>query len=182
MKKYLKRNFINILSGPTGSRTPSPRVRSLSFPRILSGRPVNSGMDWIQLMAQGFQESALNQKAKSPYGAVGIMQVLPSTAKWLGVENYMQLEGNIRAGTKYLKQLMDGFAKNPDISRDNRFFSGAGQLQCGSRACKYVPKTGRKNGLRSQYLVWKCGEGGLEVWEYGDRHVRSKHHELYHGL
>ena len=46
------------------------------------------GMDWLQLMAKGFQESTLNNDAKSPHGAVGIMQVLPSTAKWLGVTDY----------------------------------------------------------------------------------------------
>lgn len=64
----------------------------------------------------------LDQKAKSPYGALGIQQVLPSTAKWLEVENYRQVEGNIRAGAKDMKHLTDGFAKGPKISRDNQFF------------------------------------------------------------
>ena len=69
-------------------------------------------MDWLQLMAQGFQESSLNHKAKSPYGAVGIMQVLPSTAKWLGVNNYMEVEGNISAGAKYMDRLLKRYAKD----------------------------------------------------------------------
>jgi len=64
------------------------------------------GMDWLQLMAQGFQESSLKVDARSPAGAVGIMQLLPSTAEWLGVPNYNEPEGNIHAGAKYMSKLM----------------------------------------------------------------------------
>jgi membrane-bound lytic murein transglycosylase MltF len=80
------------------------------------------GMDWLQLMAQGFQESSLNPEAKSHYGAVGIMQVLPSTAEWLGVKNYNEVEGNIHAGAKYMARLIKRYAKVPEISEDNCFF------------------------------------------------------------
>lgn len=99
------------------------------------------GMDWIQIMAQGFQESALNQKAKSPYGAVGIMQVLPSTAESLGIKNYMKLEGNIRAGVKYMDKLMKRFAKDPGINRENRFFLTLASYNAGP---------GRVNGYRKR--------------------------------
>ena len=96
------------------------------------------GMDWLQLMAQGFQESALNQKAKSPYGAVGIMQVLPSTAEWLGVHNYMEIEGNVHAGAKYMARLTARYAKNPDISKENRFFLALASYNAGpGRVRKY---------------------------------------------
>jgi len=105
------------------------------------------GMDWLQLMAQGFQESALNQKAKSPYGAVGIMQVLPSTAKWLGVPNYMEIEGNVHAGAKYMDKLMDRYAKNPKISKEDRFFLALASYNAGpGRVGKY-----RKRALKLGY-------------------------------
>jgi len=80
------------------------------------------GMNWHRLMAQGFQESALNPDAKSPTGAVGIMQVLPSTAEWLGVPNYEEVEGNIHAGAKYMDNLMKRWAREPGITADNRFY------------------------------------------------------------
>ncbi|MBW1781341.1 MAG: transporter substrate-binding domain-containing protein [Deltaproteobacteria bacterium] len=96
------------------------------------------GMDWLQLMAQGFQESALNHKAKSPYGAVGIMQVLPSTAEWLGVSNYMEIEGNVHAGAKYMNMLMNRYAKDPDISKEDRFFFALASYNAGpGRVGKY---------------------------------------------
>ena len=80
------------------------------------------GMDWLQLMAQAFQESSLNNEARGPYGAVGIMQVLPSTAEWLKVSNYNTVDGNIHAGAKYMEYLMVRYAKEPAISKENRFF------------------------------------------------------------
>jgi len=96
------------------------------------------GMDWLQLMAQGFQESSLNQKAKSPYGAVGIMQVLPSTAKWPGLPNYMEIEGNVHAGAKYMGRLMARYAKTPDISKEDRFFLALASYNAGpGRVGKY---------------------------------------------
>jgi membrane-bound lytic murein transglycosylase MltF len=96
------------------------------------------GMDWLQLMAQGFQESSLNPKAKSPYGAVGIMQVLPSTAEWLGVMNYNEIEGNIHAGARYMARLMKRYAKVPEISKDNRFFFALAAYNAGpGRVRKY---------------------------------------------
>ena len=110
------------------------------------------GMDWIQLMAQGFQESALNQNAKSPYGAVGIMQVLPSTAKWLGVKNYMELEGNIRAGAKYMGKLMNGFAKDPNISKDNQFFLALAAYNAGPGRVNTYRKRAEKMGYNPD--VW----------------------------
>ncbi len=96
------------------------------------------GMDWLQLMAQGFQESTLKNTAKSPYGAVGIMQVLPSTAKWLGVPDYTEAERNIHVGAKYMARLMKRYAKVPEISKDNRFFFALAAYNAGpGRVRKY---------------------------------------------
>ena len=104
------------------------------------------GLDWLQLMAQGFQESSLNPKAKSSYGAVGIMQVLPSTAEWLGVMNYNEIDGNIHAGAKYMARLIKRYAKVPEISEDNRFFFALAAYNAGpGRVRKYrkrAPKLG----------------------------------------
>lgn len=103
-------------------------------------------MDWLHLMAQGFQESALKNDAKSPYGAVGIMQVLPSTAKWLGVADYTEAERNIHVGAKYMARLMKRYAEVPEITNENRFFFALAAYNAGpGRVRKYrkrAPKLG----------------------------------------
>jgi soluble lytic murein transglycosylase-like protein len=54
-------------------------------------------------------ESNFNPFAVSPKGAMGLMQLLPSTAKRVGVENVFDVEENVEGGAKYLRTLLDRF-------------------------------------------------------------------------
>jgi hypothetical protein len=54
-------------------------------------------------------ESGFNPTAVSPKGARGLMQLMPRTAAWLGVENALDPAANLEAGTKYLRQLVDQY-------------------------------------------------------------------------
>ncbi|MBK6683539.1 MAG: transporter substrate-binding domain-containing protein [Deltaproteobacteria bacterium] len=65
-----------------------------------------TGLDWRLLAALAHTESRFDAEAKSPFGAVGLMQVLPSTAKEVGVDHPEQPGENVRAGARYLKRLM----------------------------------------------------------------------------
>ena len=78
--------------------------------------------DHLALMAQAYQESGLNNKKKSHRGAVGVMQLLPSTAadKNVNVKNIRVLENNIHAGAKYLAFIRDRYFSDPGISHENR--------------------------------------------------------------
>jgi membrane-bound lytic murein transglycosylase MltF len=75
-------------------------------------------IDPMLLAAQAFQESRFNNKAKSRVGAVGIMQVLPSTAKDrnVNIKNIQKLENNIEAGAKYMRFVADHYFDDPNIS------------------------------------------------------------------
>lgn len=78
--------------------------------------------DYLVLMALGFQESGLDNRKKSHRGAVGIMQMLPSTAadKHVKVGNIRNAENNIHAATKYLAFLRDRYFSDPAIDAQNR--------------------------------------------------------------
>lgn len=66
------------------------------------------GIDPNLLMSVAQQESGLNQSAVSPAGAIGVMQLMPETARELGVDPY-DVAQNIEGGAKYLRQLLDRF-------------------------------------------------------------------------
>jgi membrane-bound lytic murein transglycosylase F len=67
------------------------------------------GFDWRLIAAQIYQESHLNPWAKSQAGARGLMQILPSTGKSLGVRDLFDPVENINAGVQHLKNLYDHF-------------------------------------------------------------------------
>jgi soluble lytic murein transglycosylase-like protein len=61
-------------------------------------------------------ESAFNPYARSPKGAQGLMQLMPSTAELFGVKNPFNPEENIRAGVAYLRQLLNRYANNEELA------------------------------------------------------------------
>jgi membrane-bound lytic murein transglycosylase MltF len=76
--------------------------------------------DPLMLIAQGYQESRLDQSAKSHVGAIGVMQIMPATGKELKVGDIYVVESNIHGGAKYLDQLMTRYFKDADFSEGNR--------------------------------------------------------------
>ncbi|MGV8917136.1 MAG: transglycosylase SLT domain-containing protein [Pseudomonas sp.] len=79
--------------------------------------------DHLLLMAQGFQESQLNQQARSHRGAVGVMQVLPSTAAdpIVGIRGIVKsADRNIEAGTKYMRVLNDRYLTDSELTPLNK--------------------------------------------------------------
>jgi membrane-bound lytic murein transglycosylase MltF len=72
--------------------------------------------------ALAYQESMLDHSKRSHVGAIGIMQLMPTTAadKNVGIPDIENLESNIHAGTKYLRFLRDRYFDDPEISRLNQ--------------------------------------------------------------
>ena len=73
--------------------------------------------DWLLIAALAFQESRLNPKRESSRGAVGLMQIKPSTAKdkHVQIKDVYTDENNVHAGVKYLAFLRDRYFTSPDI-------------------------------------------------------------------
>ena len=74
------------------------------------------GFDWRLVTAQMYQESRFNPEAKSHVGAKGLMQLMPRTAKEMGVENVNDPASSIRGGIKYMNWLRDRFDPRLPIS------------------------------------------------------------------
>lgn len=83
-------------------------------------------IDFLLMAAQGYQESKLDHQARSAVGAIGIMQVMPATGKELAVGDIRQLEPNVNAGIKYVRQMIDrNYAKEPMDDLNKVLFSFA---------------------------------------------------------
>ena len=75
------------------------------------------GWDWRMVAAVVYQESKFSIGSKSSRGAQGLMQVMPQTGKVYGVDDLLDPEANIFAGTRHLKRLQNLFRKY-DMEQD----------------------------------------------------------------
>jgi membrane-bound lytic murein transglycosylase MltF len=76
--------------------------------------------DPLMLAAQGYQESRLDQNAKSHVGAIGVMQIMPATGAELKVGDIHLVEPNIHGGAKYMDRLMSRYFKDAKFSETDR--------------------------------------------------------------
>ncbi len=68
-----------------------------------------TGLDWRLLAAVAYTESRFDAKAESRFGAKGLMQVLPSTARSIGFKSLADPRSQIMAGARYLARLVSRF-------------------------------------------------------------------------
>ena len=77
--------------------------------------------DWRLVAAQIYQESRFDPQRKSWVGALGLFQIMPATAKGLGIQDPTDPEQSIRGGLKYMQQLSDHYKDVPDPIERYRF-------------------------------------------------------------
>ncbi|QIZ76057.1 transglycosylase SLT domain-containing protein [Ferrimonas lipolytica] len=111
-------------------------------------------LDWVLLMSFAYQESRFNPKARSHAGAIGVMQVMPSTAKdkRVNIDNIYDLENNIHAGTKYLSVLRDRYFNEPQLSDFNRTVFAMAAYNAGPNRINRLRRQASKRGFDSD--VW----------------------------
>ena len=121
LARYLKQNkFIK------SAAAEAERKKFLQVVELFREYGGKYDVDWLLIAAQGYQESALNQKARSHVGAIGIMQIMPATGKGLKVGDIRQLEPNIHGGVKYMRWMIDHYyADEPMTALDKALFSFA---------------------------------------------------------
>ncbi|MGB4439194.1 MAG: lytic transglycosylase domain-containing protein [Sedimentibacter sp.] len=103
-------NFSNILN----SKLTNTNSESLDKIFQRAGEMYNVPVNLLKSVAKA--ESSFNHTAVSSAGAEGIMQLMPDTAKGLGVTNSFDPEQNIMGGAKYLSQMLDRFDGNVELS------------------------------------------------------------------
>jgi membrane-bound lytic murein transglycosylase MltF len=76
--------------------------------------------DYLLMAAQGYQESRLDQGAKSSVGAIGVMQLMPETGRAQKVGDITRLEPNVHAGVKYMRYIRNTFFENEPMDPLNK--------------------------------------------------------------
>jgi len=105
--------------------------------------------DHLMLAAQGYQESRLDQQARSRSGAIGIMQILPSTGKQLGVGDITKAEPNIHGGTKYMRQLFDQYFRDAEFDQQNRALFAFASYNAGPGRIAKIRDEAKHRGLNA---------------------------------
>jgi membrane-bound lytic murein transglycosylase MltF len=103
--------------------------------------------DPLMLAAQGYQESGLNQNAKSHVGAIGVMQVMPATGAELNVGDIRVTEANIHAGTKYMDHLMTKYFTDANFSETDRALFAFASYNCGPGNVSRMRRLAKERGL-----------------------------------
>jgi len=108
------------------------------------------GFDYLMVTALAYQESRLNQKLRSSAGAVGVMQILPSTASSPPVEitKITVLNNNVHAGVKYLRYIYDRYFKNDkQVNQLNKVLFTFASYNAGPARVEQLRRRAKKMGL-----------------------------------
>ena len=104
-------------------------------------------MDFLLMAAQGYQESGLDQNAKSHVGAIGVMQIMPATGKELAVGDITQTEANIHGGVKYMRFMIDHYFKDEPMDQLNKGLFAFASYNAGPGRIRQLRRDTAKRGL-----------------------------------
>lgn len=144
-------------------------------------------LDWLMLAAQGYQESKLDQSRRSPSGAIGVMQLRPSTASDpnVNIPHIKKLKNNIHAGAKYLRFLIDRYFVSPSIDSLNAGLFAMAAYNAGPARIQELRRLAEAGGLNPN--VWFDNVEVIAAREIGRETVQYvsniyKYYTSYRGL
>lgn len=123
----------------------------------------NLGWDWRLLAAQVYQESQFNAHSRGRLGSVGLLQLMPDTAKDLGISNSFDPQQNLEGGSRYIKDLYEKFTKIPDSIQRIKFAlaafnSGLGHVRDAQRLAESLDKNPLVWDKNTEEAMLKLGE------------------------
>jgi membrane-bound lytic murein transglycosylase MltF len=128
------------------------------------------GFDELMLVAQGYQESQLDQSTRSAAGAIGLMQLLPETGSEMHVGNIAQARANVHAGAKYMRLMLDEYLGDANFDEQNRALFAFACYNAGPNRIAGLRKEAKKNGLNEN--VWFDNVERVAAHRIGQETVR----------
>jgi membrane-bound lytic murein transglycosylase MltF len=116
----MERRYLQNANYVKNAASEEERKKFMALGKLFETYSQRYDLDYLMMAAQGYQESRLDQSAKSHVGAIGVMQVMPATGKDMGVGDINQVESNIHAGVKYMRFMMDQYFKDDPMDPLNK--------------------------------------------------------------
>lgn len=154
------------------------RKRLERFMALFKKYGTRYGFEWLALAAQAYQESGLDHSRRSPRGAIGIMQILPSTAASpvVNVPDIHSVENNIHAGVKYLAHLRNTYFKSSDIAPEDQLNFAYAAYNMGPTKVQRMRRKAKKMGLDPNRWFYHVEQAALRfVGQEPVRYVANIH-------
>ncbi len=120
------------------------------------------GMDWLNLAALAFKESALQPNARSGAGPTGLMQITPAAAQRVGVANIQNLDANVQAGAKYLALIRRKFFASPKLNERERMAFVLAAYNMGPERVQGMRAEARRRGLNPNQWFFQVERIAME--------------------
>ncbi|MEN8210832.1 MAG: lytic transglycosylase F [Thermodesulfobacteriota bacterium] len=110
--------------------------------------------DWLMVTALAYQESRIDQSKRSHVGAIGVMQLMPSTAadKNVNITNINEIENNIHAGIKYLRFIINRYYDKEPMDKLNKELFAFASYNAGPARIARLRNEAQKMGLNPN--IW----------------------------
>jgi membrane-bound lytic murein transglycosylase MltF len=146
-RNTIERRYLDNVKYAKNAASEAERKKFIAVVDLFKKYGAQYDLDYLLMAAQGYQESELNQDAKSRVGAIGVMQVMPATGKALKVGDITKIEPNINAGVKYMRFMMDQYFKDDPMDSLNKGLMTFASYNAGPGRIKQLRRETEKQGL-----------------------------------
>jgi membrane-bound lytic murein transglycosylase MltF len=143
----IERRYLQSTKYVKGAAVEEERRKLLAMVKMFQTYGDRYDVDYLLMAAQGYQESGLDQAAKSSVGAIGVMQLMPATGKEQGVGDIHEIDANIHAGVKYMRFMMDTYYKDDPMDRLNKGLMTLASYNAGPGRMRQLRAETAKRGL-----------------------------------
>ncbi len=146
-RNTIERRYLDNVKYAKNAASEAERKKFMAVVDLFKKYGAQYHVDYLLMAAQGYQESTLDQNAKSPVGAIGVMQVMPATGKDLKVGDITEIEANIHAGVKYMRFMMDQYYKDDPMDDVNKGLMTFASYNAGPGRIRQLRREAEKQGL-----------------------------------
>ena len=129
---------------------------------VLQKHAGEQGMDWLNLAALAFKESALDPSARNSGGPTGLMQITPSAAQRVGVNNIETLDSNVQASARYLTMIRRKFFASPKLNERERMAFVLAAYNMGPERVQGMRTEAKRRGLNPNQWFFQVERIAME--------------------